>query len=143
MYNVLYMANEAVLIHELAPPIPFTVVDGTGIEKGAILKMTDPMTAIINSGANDLVAGIAAEEKIANDGKVKISVYRQGVFRVLAGGAVTVGDMVEIHSVVNEVVTATQTAAATANLLGQALETAADTDTFLVELSPITIKDPA
>ena len=137
------MANEAVLIYELAPPIPFTVADGTGIEKGAILKLTDPMTAIINSGANDAVAGIAAEEKIASDGKTKLGVYTRGVFRVLAGGAVTVGDMVEVHSVVNEVVTATQTASATANLLGRALETASDTDTFLVELNPITIKDPA
>jgi len=137
------MANEAVLIHETGLPIPFTCADGTGIEKGAILKLTDPMTVIINSGANDVCAGIAAEEKIANDGKTKIGVYREGIFRVLAGGAVTVGDKVEIHSVVNEVVTATLTAGATANIVGEALETAADTDTFLIELKPQQIKDPA
>jgi len=51
--------------------------------------------------------------------------------------------MVESHSVAQEVVTATFTAGATANLMGRALETASDTDTFLMQLKPIQIKDPA
>ena len=138
------MANEAVLIHETGLPIPFTVADGTGIEKGAFLTLSDPMTAATTGGnANAIMAGIAAEEKIASDGKTKLAVYTEGIFKVLAGGAVTVGDMVESHSVANEVVTATFTANATANLMGRALETAADTDTFLMELKPTQVKDPA
>ena len=44
------MANEAQLYFETAQAIPFTVADGTGIEKGALLKLEDPMTAIIHSG---------------------------------------------------------------------------------------------
>ena len=59
--------------------------------------------------------------------------YREGVFRVLAGGAITVGDAITTHSVVNEFVTA---AVNGENLWGIALETAADTDTFLMELKP-------
>ena len=138
------MANEATLVFETSVPIPFTCADGTGIEKGTFLTLSDPMTvAATGANANDIVIGIAAEEKIANDGKTKISVYTGGVFKVLAGGAVTVGDNVESHSVAQEVVTATQTANATANLMGKALETAADTDTFLMLLNPIQIKDPA
>jgi len=137
------MANEATLVYERSVPVPFTVADGTGIEKGTFLTLSDPMTvAATGANANAIVIGIAAEEKIASDGNTTLAVYLSGVFRVLAGGAVTVGDNVESHSVAQEVVTATQTANATANIIGKALETAADTDTFLISLSPIQIKDP-
>jgi len=138
------MANEATLVIETAPPIAFTCADGTGIEKGTFLTLSDPMTvAATGANANAVVIGIAAAEKIANDGNTKIPVYLEGIFKVLAGGGVTVGDMVESHSVAQEVVTATFTAGATANLMGRALETASDTDTFLMQLKPIQIKDPA
>ena len=131
------MADEAVLMIEIAPPLPFTVADGTGIEKGAILKMTDFMTAIISSGTDDVIAGIAAEEKIANDGRTSIGVYRQGIFRVLAGGSITVGDQLKSNAgtKANEVLTATN-ATLSGKSLGIALETAADTNTFLMELAP-------
>ena len=131
------MANEAVLIFETAPPIPFTVVDGNAIEKGAFLKLTDPMTASLSTGASDVFAGIAAEEKIANDGKTKIAVYREGIFKVLAGAA----------SISAGVALATETSArnevkplgtAGDNMIGTALETFRDTDTGLMELNIIT-----
>jgi len=138
------MANEATLIFETEVPIPFTVADGTAITKGAFLTLTDPMTvATTGANANAVVVGIAAESKIASDGKTKLGVYMRGIFKVLAGGTITVGDMVESHSDAQEVVTATLTANATANIIGRALETAADTETFLMELNPIQIKDPA
>ena len=131
------MADEAVLMIETAPPIPFTVSDSTGIEKGAILKMTDPMTAIISSGTDDVIAGIAAEEKIASDGRTSIGVYRAGIFRVLAGGSITVGDQLKSNAgtKANEVLTATN-ATLSGKSLGIALETAADTNTFLMDLMP-------
>ena len=66
------MALECTLIIETAPPIPFTVADGTGIEKGAVLKLTDPMTAATTTGDTDACAGIAAAAKL--DGK-KTKVY--------------------------------------------------------------------
>lgn len=139
------MALEWTLIFELAPPIPMTVADGAGIEKGTLLTLSDPMTAAATGAAdNAIIAGVAAEEKIASDGKTKLGVYTRGIFKCTAGGAITVGDMVESSSgAANEVVTATFTANATANLIGRALETAADTETLLVELNPIQIKDPA
>ena len=86
------MANEAVLIYELQSPIPFTVANGTGIEKGAVLKLTDPMTASAPTTSGSQIAGIAASEKIASDGKVKLGVYRQGIFKVSLSGSCNAGD---------------------------------------------------
>lgn len=131
------MASEALLIYELEPPLPFTVADGTGIEKGAILKMTGSMTASLADGDGDIIAGIAAEEKIANDGNTKLAVYRRGIFRVLAGSAgITVGLQIDTHAstgATNEVAVGP---AGAGHQLGYALETAADTATFLIELAP-------
>lgn len=138
------MANEATLVFETAPPIPFTCDETTGIEKGTFLTLSDPMTvAATGANANAIVIGIAAAEKIASDGNTRIPVYTQGIFRVLAKGNITAGDMVETTGTANGVVTGTLTAGATANLMGRALETAADTETFLMLLNPIQIKDPA
>lgn len=132
------MASEATLVIETAPPIPFTVADGTGIEKGAILKLTDPMTAALADGDDDFVAGIAAEEKIASDGKVRLAVYREGIFKVLAGAAITIGDAVSTFAssgATNEVHEAPATAVSS-KTLGISLEAADDTNTFLIELRP-------
>ena len=129
------MANENVLIHELEPPIPFTVADGTGIEKGTHLKLTDPMTVIKTSAAADAFAGIAAEEKIANDGRTKIGVYLRGVFKGTAGGTITVGDIIQSETAgTNEFLTC---AAATDNAggCGIAFESATDGQTFLYLLN--------
>lgn len=139
------MALELELVYELEPPVPMTVADGTGIERGTLLALSDPNTAAAVGAANNaIIAGVAAEEKVASDGKTKLAVYRRGIFKATAGGAITVGDMLESSSgAANEVITATFTANATANLIGRALETAADTETLLIELNPIQIKDPA
>ena len=128
------MANEATLFQEAALPITFTVADGTGIEKGSLLKMTDPRTAIIHSGINDTLAGIAAEEKIANDGKTTLAVYkiRSGnVFKMILSGGCTVGDILAGSATANKVYDAgTQTMIASS--VGYALETGADGESILV-----------
>lgn len=87
------MANEAVLVFETEKPIPFTCADGAGIEKGALLTLSDPFTVATSSADNQVFVGIAAEEKIANDGKVKIGVYMRGIFKLVvdAGDTTTVG----------------------------------------------------
>jgi len=134
------MALETTLMIETEIPLPFTCADGTGIEKGAILKLTSPMTVATATGDTDIVAGIAAEEKVANDGKTTISVYTRGVFRGFAGAAgVTVGSALITDvatGAANEIVNADVNSE---NILGRALETAADTESFLFELNPITV----
>lgn len=131
------MALEATLVIETGLPIPFTVADGTGIEKGTILKLTDPMTAAAADGDTDIVAGIAAEEKVANDGKTTLAVYREGIFRGYAGAAgVTVGAGIITDvgtGAANELVDADVNSEA---LVGIAFETATDTQSFLFELRP-------
>ena len=126
------MANEATLIYELGPAIPFTVADGTGIAKGAILKMSDPMTAALSDAQGDIVAGIAATEKIANDGVTKLGVFRTGIFKVTASGSITAGD--PLAAIGNFVYTA---ATNEEDLIGTAFETATDGQTLLMELKPI------
>ena len=86
------MANEAILIIETELPIPFTCAEGTGIAKGALLKMADLATVSLADGTNDIVGGIAGTEKIASDGMVRIDVYRGGYFKVEASGSISVGD---------------------------------------------------
>ena len=127
------MANEAILMIETELPIAFKVANGTGIEKGAFLKLTESMTAIITSGQNDKVAGIAAEEKIANDGKVTIPVYMGGIFKVVAGAAVSIGAALMTDATANKVETATTGTGASG--IGYALEApSGDAQTFLMRL---------
>lgn len=87
------MANEAVLVYELDLPIPMTCADGAGIEKGTLLTITDPATVSATSADNATFIGVAAEEKIASDGKTKIGVYTRGIFKMVvdAGDTTTVG----------------------------------------------------
>ena len=130
------MANEATLKVETNLPIPFTCADGTGIEKGAICKLTDNMTAIITSGANDAFAGIVAVEKIASDGNTIVSLYRDGIFKMTSAAAITVGDAVTTSATANKIQTATAASVASA-ILGVALETASGADeSIYVELRP-------
>ena len=134
------MALEATLVTELELPINMTVADGTGIEKGAILMMSDPNTAATATGDTDIVAGIAAEEKIASDGKTSLAVYRRGIFKCFIGaGGCTVG-----AALITDVATGAANELATAdvnseNIFGRALETALDTESALVELNPFTV----
>jgi len=135
------MTLEAQLVIETGPPIPFTVADGTGIEKGSVLKLTDPMTAALTTGDTDAVAGIAAEEKIASDGKTKLGVYREGIFKGYAGAAgVTVGMGIITDTATgaaNELVVADVNSE---HIVGIALETATDGETFLFELKPLGVQ---
>lgn len=130
------MANEAVLVDRMGTPVNFTVVDGTGIEKGALLKITDPRTAIISTAVNDSIAGIAHREKIASDGRTKLAVWRQGIFRMKLSGSCTVGDAVVSADTANHVnfVAAAGLAASGSEILGQFLETGTNGESVEIDL---------
>ena len=55
-----------------------TVDDATAIPIGTIMKLTTGNVAITSSGNNDPFAGIAWEEKTANDGLVELTVAMNG-----------------------------------------------------------------
>ncbi|NJO30851.1 MAG: DUF2190 family protein [Richelia sp. SL_2_1] len=131
------MALETTLVYELEPPVPFTCANATGIEKGALLVLSDPMTVATTTGDTDAIIGIAAEEKIANDGKTKMPVYLRGIFKGFAGAAGVVAGMAIISDTAtgaaNELVVADVNSE---HIVGRALETATDTESFLFLLAP-------
>ena len=135
------MALECTILYETEVPIQFTCDNATAIPKGSVLKLTDPMTCAIADGDTDIVAGIAAEEKIANDGKTKISVWRRGIFRGYAGAAgvtVGMGIITDVSTgAANELVVADVNSEA---IVGVAFETATDGQTFAFELNPLGIQ---
>jgi predicted RecA/RadA family phage recombinase len=114
------MADEAVLVWETELPIPFKCANATGIAKGAVLKLTESMTAIITSGAKDACAGIAAAEKIASDGQTTIPVYMAGIFKCTAAAAILIGAPLSTSATANRLQTATGSNGAT--VIGYALE---------------------
>ena len=84
------MANEAVIIELIngGRPIHYTVADGTGIAKGALMGLTGDRTVTTHTAAADIpIAGIAAAEKVINDGSTTLAVYTNGIFDMTAAAA--------------------------------------------------------
>lgn len=127
------MANEATLIMERGIPLMFTCADGAGIEKGTLVKLTDPMTVAATSADGDAFIGVTAEEKIASDGNTKVAVYTNGVFKMVDSGAgVAVGALLKVNGA-NVVATADEAGAqCAAEYVGIALETAGAGESLLV-----------
>ena len=134
------MALEAVLMTQFMPPVPFTCADGNGIPKGSLLEISDPDTVTITNGDTDPIIGIAAEEKIASDGKTKIAVHLTGIFKGFAGAAgVTAGQAIISDTgtgAANELVNADVNSE---HIVGRALETATDTQSFKFLLNPFSV----
>jgi len=127
------MANEAILVQQLEDRLfQVTVADGTGIEKGTILKWSgDPNTAAASSADGDIFAGILAEEKVANDGQTEVAVWRRGVFALKAAaatGAITLGHKVKIAGANLIDPAAVTTAADFAEHFGTVIETSSNNE---------------
>ena len=129
------MALEWTILTELEPAVGFTVADGAGIEKGALLELNAAMTVTTNNGNIDKIIGIAAEEKVANDGKTELGVYLRGIFKCTAGGTITTGGgLISETGGTNEVLADTA-AADMAEIFGIALQDATDGQTLKVLLN--------
>jgi len=132
------MSDEAVLKVETHIPVNFTCSTAVTIEKGAICKMTDPMTAVLSDGANDIVAGIVQSEKLgAETSQDSVAIFRGGIFRVTCCGSVSAGDPVITSSVANRVAIAV---ADNENILGIMLEDGTDGQIKLMELRPTSMQ---
>lgn len=131
------MANEAVLYRETHLPEQFTCADGAGIEKGTVLKLSDPNTVAASSADNDIFAGIAAEEKIASDGNTKIAVYTRGIFKMVVSST---GSTVGVNQVIkgaNTIGDYTTLDGEKGYVVGKALETGTNGETILVAVGRI------
>jgi len=135
------MVNEAVLVYELELPIAFTCANGTGIEKGTLLTLSDPHTAAGTTTKEAIIAGIAAQEKIASDGKTKIAVYQRGFFKMTASGSIGVGDaLISSAGSGGAVQNLVEAAGVDAeDIVGISEEAATTGQTFLMRLNPMTV----
>jgi len=127
------MVYEAKLLLEINPALPFTCANGTGIDKGVVCQLTDPLTASAHSGADQTFAGIVKTEKIASDGLTKVALYRDGWFRMYLSGNATVGDPLALDSSLNHVKAATSANPA-GDIVGIALETGTTGEMIAVDI---------
>lgn len=134
------MANEAVIVELLGnggDVVFYTCADGTGIEKGTVLELEDPRTAKKVSGAGCVIAGIAAHEKVANDGSTKIGVYTNGIFDLTCGaaGTATLGSYVRSAGSDNTITVSTTLDQETGKSIGRALETGSNNEVIQVRVN--------
>ena len=126
------MVNEATLIVETDLPLMFTCANATGIEKGTLLKLSDPNTVAAATADNDIFIGIAAEEKIASDGKTKIAVYTRGIFKMTVSATASTVGLDQVVKGTNTIGDYTTLDDEKGYVIGMALETGANTETILV-----------
>ncbi len=128
------MTDEAVLKIETHIPINYTCSTAVTIEKGAIVKNTSAMHAVLSDGYNDIVAGIVQSEKLAAEtSQDSVAVFRGGVFRVTLSGTCALGAAVVTSGVTNRVGAA---GINDENIIGIMLEGGTDGETKLMELRP-------
>lgn len=124
------MANEAVIIELLGADkgqaVRYTVADGTAITKGTIMQLSGAdLTAIASAGQDDTFAGIAAADKVANDGATQIACYTEGIFDLTSCDEIPLGHTVAISGA-NFIVPATAESQLRGSVVGVAME-ASDT----------------
>ena len=134
------MANEAVIIELFngGRPIRFTVADGTGIEKGTLMRLSsDPRTITASSADGEIFVGVAAEEKVANDGQTSLAVYTDGIFDMTVDGSntATLGNFLKLDGA--NLVSDSDEAGAQAvkEWVGQSLETGATSEVIAVRVN--------
>lgn len=132
------MADEAVCIETPTRFARYTVADGTGIAIGTVLHLTDPNTAIAHSGDADQFAGIAWEEKTANDGIVEITAALNGVWDMTdGGGTCTEGEILVPNGTANEFRPAIAADLLTGCVIGKALEAAGANEVIRVRVGEV------
>ena len=135
------MANEAVLQVETHIPVNFTCSTAVTIEKGAICKMTSPMTAVLADGDGDIVAGIVQSEKLgAETSQTSVAIFRGGIFRVTCSGSISAGSPVITCGSTGGANYVCTAAADSEELLGIMLEDATNGQTKLMELRPAALE---
>ena len=135
------MANEAVCRIETDLPINFTCSTTATIEKGAICKLTSPMTAVLADGDADNVAGIVQSEKLAAEtSQNSVAIYRGGIFAVKCCGSISAGAPVTTNASTGGSNTVITAAADAEHILGIMLEDATEGQTKLMELRPASIE---
>ena len=132
------MANETTLVLKRTDPIDFIVTDGPSVEKGTICMFSGPRGVAANTGTGDVFAGIARREKIASDGRTRLSLFTGpgDIFRMTnaaAAPAIAAGAMVTTSGP-NLIRLATSAEQILGKVVGKALEEIAGSSTGEVML---------
>ena len=131
---------QATIMHLLGKDgdrIPFKVADGSTIALGDILVLSDPMTVTSATTAADVpVVGVAAHEKVANDGHVWMTAITNAVIKVtvVSGGSSTIGDHVSLSATAGEVTLSTTLDIEKGWDVGMAYEDGASGNTIAVRM---------
>jgi len=80
------MANEATIIELFngGKPKRYIVADATAIPKGSLLELDADMRVKVATTDNAPFVGIAAFEKVANDGSTQVTAYQDGIFDIVS-----------------------------------------------------------
>ena len=132
------MANEVIIVELLGnagDPIEYTCLDNTAIAKGTVMELEDLRTVKKVSADNKPLAGIAAHEKVADDGATKIAVLTNCIVKAIAEStAATVGHSQVAHDNTNMLADHDTLDDETGDVIGYALESAASGDSYLVRV---------
>ena len=135
-----FMANEAVIIELFngGRPIRYTVSNAAGIAKGALMIVSNPRTAAAHTAAADApFVGIAAAEKVINDGSVSLAVYTDGIFDITAAaaGVTAVGAICATSATANMIQAADANDLLQGSTVGQCLEAHANDEVAAVRVN--------
>lgn len=111
--------------------IPYVVANGSTIALGDFLELADNRVVTAHATNVDTpIVGIAAHEKVANDGHTSITAITNCVFKATVDGAgCTIGDEVSMGSTAGEVETSTSLDDEKGWSVGRAEQTAAGGET--------------
>ena len=137
---MIFMANEAVIIELLGidrgRPIRYACADNTTILKGTLMELTGDRTVSANTNDNAPVVGIAAHEKVADDGAISISVYTNGIFDMLSdAGTDVVGTLMANSATENTIQTADAADLLQNSYIGYYLEAGTNAGTEAVRIN--------
>lgn len=121
------MANEAIIVELLGDqgdPVRYTCDETIAVAKGTVMELTTPRTVKKASAVDTPLVGIAAEEKVADDGITNISVYTNGIFQLkCATTQCEIGDQVSLAAADNTIALMTTLDMEKGWTLGYAIET--------------------
>lgn len=139
------MTNEATFIELYGNngdgrPVQCTVASNAAINTGSIIVLSDPNTGALAASAGQPTIGISAFEKKNNDYSTKLTCYTDGLFGLVASGAITVGAPVTTATTgslnyISQAVGMNETTASLAMNFGIAKSTASDNERIPVRIN--------
>jgi hypothetical protein len=132
------MADEAVCIETPTRFARYTVADGDNIPIGTLLHLSGDNTVSAHSGDGDEFAGIAWEEKTANNGITQITAAINGVWDMTDGGdTISLGNLVALDGTANEIRPAVDGEFEAGKVIGKALEAASANEVIRVRVGEV------